>query len=149
MRRSPVELNGFLVILNCQIVFVLVKVAKPKIVIRAGHPRRQFNRMPEMPDRTRIIVTVVVEAAEPIGIQPFLRILRRERLKHRACPVRMRDPDVGHGQGELKSGRERRDGVGFLQCDGGIQIIRIQEVHAADVGQQFRRALRMRVFVDL
>ena len=57
-----------------QIVLVLVVVAKPQVVVRAGHSRVQFDRALEVPDRRIVFMAVVVKPPQPIRVERVFRI---------------------------------------------------------------------------
>ena len=60
----------------------------------------------------------------------------------------MPDPDVRHGQRELKSGTKGPDGIRFLPGNRGVHEIVVQKIDAPQISQQGRSRRRMSILLD-
>lgn len=138
MRRGAIEVDGFLVVFDGEVILVLIVVAEAEVVIGAGHLRGEFDGVLKVVNGFDVKVAVVVEAAEPVGIEAFIGAGGGEGFEDGAGPVGLRDADVGHGERESEARIERGDGFGFLPGDGGVHVVTVQEVDAAGEGEQAR-----------
>ena len=149
MLRSPIERDGFLVVRNRQVVLVLVVVAKPQVVVGAPHARIECDGLLKVVDGAVVFMPVVVQPPQPVGVKRRLVIVRGQRFEHRARPIRMADPDVGHGLREAQSGVERCNRFRLFPRNGGVHVVLIEKVDCTCKSQQMRGSCRMGIAADL
>src|SRR5438128_11333261 len=61
-----IQRNRLLIARYRQIILVLVEVAETKVVVSSRHVGIQFDGLLKVPNRAFVIVSVVVQASEPI-----------------------------------------------------------------------------------
>src|SRR5215472_15336370 len=137
---KPVQLDGAVVILEGFFEFAEVIEAQPQSVVRAHHVWIQLDNLLQAGDGRSIVLRIVVQPSEPIGVERIARLGSGKLLEFRTGPIAVAELDVRHGKGKTAALIEWSDGFGPFPGNGGIQVLAVEKEDSGGRDQQFGRS---------